>query len=49
MQAYGASLDTSDSTVDSHIAHIRNKLREMHSHVEIKSVYVLGYKLEAIG
>lgn len=38
--------DINDRTVDSHVSHLRSKLRKFHcDQIEIKSVYGLGYKL----
>ncbi|NJL24629.1 MAG: response regulator transcription factor [Calothrix sp. SM1_5_4] len=38
-----------DRTIDSHFSHIRSKLKKLNiSHVQIRSVYGVGYKLEVL-
>lgn len=42
--------DIFDRTIDSHISHLRKKLRKQNvTQIKIRSVYGLGYRLEKIG
>ena len=49
LQALDTELDINDRTIDSHISHLRSKLKKHGYHrIKIISVYGLGYKLAVI-
>lgn len=46
MQGLGQEADLYDRTIDSHISHLRSKLKDAGGKVTIASVYGVGYRLE---
>ena len=49
LHASGCHLDIHDRTIDSHMSHLRRKIKEIDVGVRIAAIYGVGYRLEAAG
>ncbi len=46
LKVWGSNADIEPGNVDNYISFLRKRLRELHSHCEIKTIYGSGYRLE---
>ena len=46
LKVWGSNADIEQGNVDNYISFLRKRLKELHSHCEIKTIYGSGYRLE---